>query len=64
MNSEEKGKSICGYKTCKEKATTKGFIFGRFKDDDKPDRVIPINTCDEHARRKDYYPEGELDGIN
>lgn len=49
---------ICCYKTCKKDATTKGFIYGHFKEDnDKKDRFINLATCDEHAKEKDFYPE-------
>ncbi|MCU4770874.1 hypothetical protein [Bacillus toyonensis] len=48
----------CNFKGCWKEATTKGFIYGHFKEDeDKKDNFIELVACDEHAKEEDFYPD-------
>ncbi|MEH7667154.1 hypothetical protein V7419_10310 [Bacillus sp. JJ689] len=48
----------CCYKGCTKKATTTGFIFGRFKGvNDNKAKFHDLVTCDEHAKEKGFFPD-------
>lgn len=45
---------ICNFRGCWKAATTKGHIYGHYKDGTE-DSFIPVVACDEHAKEKDFY---------
>lgn len=51
-------KQKCDFKSCDNQATTKGYVYGHISGSGDKDKLIPVNACDTHRKRKDFFEEG------
>ncbi len=55
----------CNFRGCWNDATTKGFIYGHYRDKkDSKDKFIDVVACDDHAKEKDFYPKENRNETN
>jgi hypothetical protein len=50
---------ICNFKTCNQKATVGGYIYGHIQGEEggqANDRMIIVWACAKHAKRSDFFP--------
>lgn len=47
----------CNFIGCDEEATVTGHIYGHVRGGGEKDNFLPVQACDEHAKRKSFFPD-------